>query len=99
MECKGLCQASCTGPIPASRIERVAVSQVGAQLPFTEQACANLLEGACAVYADRPLICRLWGLVENMPCPHGCVPDGGLLTVAAGAALVAEVVEVAGEAQ
>jgi len=31
------------------------------------------------VHAIRPTICRLWGAIASMPCPHGCVPDGGLV--------------------
>lgn len=33
--------------------------------------------GTCRVYARRPLICRLWGMVNHplMRCPHGCVPE------------------------
>ncbi|KZX21589.1 hypothetical protein EV639_10877 [Rathayibacter tanaceti] len=23
------------------------------------------------------MICRLWGSSGAMPCPHGCVPEGG----------------------
>lgn len=29
----------------------------------------------CSVYHIRPMICRLWGIVERMPCHHGCVPE------------------------
>jgi hypothetical protein len=31
--------------------------------------------GRCRVYDARPLICRLWGVVEAMSCPHGCAPE------------------------
>lgn len=31
-------------------------------------------DGRCSVYPIRPLICRLWGLVQSMRCPHGCTP-------------------------
>lgn len=33
--------------------------------------------GKCRVYAVRPLICRLWGMVDTplLRCPYGCVPD------------------------
>jgi hypothetical protein len=30
--------------------------------------------GGCAIYPARPLICRLLGHVEWMPCPIGAVP-------------------------
>ena len=33
--------------------------------------------GTCRVYALRPMICRLWGMVDHpaMRCSFGCVPD------------------------
>lgn len=31
--------------------------------------------GRCSQYAIRPLICRVWGVLERLSCPHGCVPD------------------------
>lgn len=31
-------------------------------------------DGKCSVYEDRPAICRIWGAVEKMKCPHGCRP-------------------------
>lgn len=40
--------------------------------------CPALVDGACAVYEDRPTICRLWGATQSMPCPHGCTPEGAL---------------------
>ena len=31
----------------------------------------------CAVYRDRPLICRVWGVGEDdLACPHGCETTG-----------------------
>ncbi len=37
--------------------------------------CSKLDEdGKCTCYAIRPMICRLWGVVESMKCPHGCRP-------------------------
>ena len=32
-------------------------------------------EGMCSIYDVRPLICRLWGIVEGMPCNFGCRPE------------------------
>lgn len=37
--------------------------------------CPALVDGQCSVYDDRPLICRLWGVTEGLPCPYGCEPD------------------------
>ncbi len=33
--------------------------------------------GLCRVYAMRPVICRLWGVVDvdGMRCPFGCTPE------------------------
>ena len=98
LDCKGLCQDSCTGPIPVSHPERNRVMKAGGQLPVARKLCDNLVEGACSVYRVRPLICRLWGTVENMACPHGCVPKGGHLTREQGGRVVAQVVRIAGEA-
>jgi Fe-S-cluster containining protein len=32
--------------------------------------------GRCSAYSIRPLVCRLWGMMDNefMRCPHGCKP-------------------------
>lgn len=29
----------------------------------------------CSVYELRPLVCRLWGMSEQMPCAWGCTPS------------------------
>lgn len=29
----------------------------------------------CTVYERRPMICRVWGLNEDMRCPYGCEPE------------------------
>lgn len=35
--------------------------------------CPYLKKERCSVHPARPLICRMYGVVEGMPCPHGCV--------------------------
>jgi Fe-S-cluster containining protein len=37
-------------------------------LPFT---------GKCLAYSIRPLVCRLWGVIDvpGMRCPFGCIPE------------------------
>ena len=61
--------------------------------------CEALTEGRrCAVYEMRPMVCRLWGAVEGMKCPFGCVPEGGWLPDSEGALLVAESLRVGGSA-
>lgn len=74
--CKGLCHGSC-GPVPATRkeveqIERASVHPWGTVAGGT---CSMLSAGRCTVYESRPLLCRLWGVVESMPCLWGCVPE------------------------
>lgn len=29
----------------------------------------------CAIYEDRPLICRAFGVADGMMCPYGCEPE------------------------
>lgn len=82
--CKGLCQASC-GPVAWSEAEASAWSNNGVQEPRTVEhprlgpmTCSHLTQaGRCAIYEDRPLVCRLFGVVREMRCPHGCRPQGG----------------------
>jgi Fe-S-cluster containining protein len=51
----------------------------------------------CGVYEIRPMICRLWGVVEVMKCPYGCVPER-YLTSQEGARLILEAEEIGGRA-
>lgn len=74
--CKGLCHGSC-GPVPATRAEIAAIERTSI-VPFgvdSNATCSMLFAGRCTVYADRPLLCRLWGVVESMPCVFGCAPE------------------------
>lgn len=75
VDCQRQCQEAC-GPILMSRVEWLRVlRQSGGRRTMREACtCPMLRRGACAVYAVRPLICRLYGLVERMRCPFGCVP-------------------------
>ena len=43
---------------------------------FPMRVCPHLgIGGRCTAYEARPLICRLWGVVERMKCPYGCRPE------------------------
>jgi Fe-S-cluster containining protein len=84
-DCDGRCWTSC-GPIDMSDRERQRIGQAGVRITPYQQALAGVdrfwcdaLTGdkRCAVYELRPLICRIWGAVESMPCVYGCVPEGG----------------------
>lgn len=47
-------------------------------LPDTnkDNRCVFLQPGFCMAHAIRPLVCRLWGMMNNtlMRCPYGCMP-------------------------
>jgi Fe-S-cluster containining protein len=95
IDCKGRCSASC-GPIRCSRRERNVLERVAGRELTTQTGttilpdgrrepvglCSMLTpEGRCSVYEHRPLICRMWGVVENLRCPYGCQPEPRYLTV------------------
>lgn len=88
-KCQGKCANSC-GPILFSDYERdeiqaksrrqltIAPHPIVGGLPMCSMLTAD---GDCSVYDIRPMICRLWGAVPEMPCEHCCevvnpVPKG-----------------------
>lgn len=90
-DCKGLCWNSC-GPIDMSQAERSRLADLGVDIPvFTHESAERWANGEplhcpalnsfgrCDVYDDRPLICRMWGVTESMPCTYGCAATPGLL--------------------
>lgn len=98
--CKGLCSDSC-GPIGMHPYERARIRRAGVRIPPPEEAlaelvatgdytCPALVDGRCSVYELRPMLCRVWGASEAMPCPHGCRPAAGRLTEPATRRLVDE---------
>jgi hypothetical protein len=94
IDCQGLCHESC-GPIIVDKPERDSIQRRhGVEVGRLAWDCPALtLLKRCGVYEDRPLICRLWGVVESMPCEWGCRPER-YLTDAEGFALLARVREV-----
>lgn len=78
--CQGKCAISC-GPLPLDEdsVERELVEQrAGKRLETVGANCQCAMldrNGRCTVYSIRPTLCRLWGVVESMPCPHGCEPE------------------------
>ncbi len=101
VSCKGLCAETC-GPIEMSPTERRRITETyDIDIPPADEAlqaihegrrtpdCPALADGRCSIYDDRPLICRLWGAVESMPCPHGCEVKPGLLMDAGAQMLIA----------
>jgi hypothetical protein len=105
IECRGKCWDSC-GPIRMSAPEHALTERAGYPIPDSvydgnASLCPALtFLKQCAVYADRPSICRLWGISEGMPCNYGCVPDGGrLLTDRETWAVLAECFRIAGDTE
>lgn len=76
-ECVPGCH-DCCGPVTAS-------SEEMACLPYKSNAehaaalealsCPHLGEKGCQVYAERPLICRLFGTTPRLACPNGNRPE------------------------
>jgi Fe-S-cluster containining protein len=96
--CDGRCWTSC-GPIGMSDREGQRLRQAGYRITPYQQAvqrvetyyCEALTEDKrCAVYEMRPIVCRLWGAVEGLPCVYGCRPEGGYLSDAQGYWLISE---------
>lgn len=52
--------------------------------------------GRCLAYDRRPIVCRLWGAVEGMPCPYGCRPAPRPLTDREGFELLVRALEAGG---
>lgn len=42
-----------------------------------EEPCPFLVERRCSAYDVRPMICRVFGAAEGLPCPFGCTPPLG----------------------
>lgn len=72
--------------VPLARIARVEGEDKKVPLGDGIEAMAcrfrDMSHGRCFVYAVRPLICRLFGLVEWLPCPIEKVPLAGEEAVA-----------------
>ncbi len=98
LECKGLCHDVCVAA-GMSRAEwgRI-LEELWGRVPKGDGVhCVLLEKGRCSVYPIRPLVCRLWGLVDHplMKCPHGCTPERWL-TSEEGWALMEEVQRLSG---
>lgn len=68
-ECKGLCHQAC-GIVPFAPIENAAIKN---QKPIKTTTCPYLDENnQCSEYENRPIMCRLYGVSENLTCQFGC---------------------------
>jgi uncharacterized protein len=92
INCKGLCYETCGPIIPMAGAER---QRTGLPtINFHDDQCAALtVENRCGIHPERPLICRLYGTVEDFRCEFGCKPDT-YLTSAEGRKLIRESQEI-----
>jgi Fe-S-cluster containining protein len=79
----------CCGPVPWTKWE---LARAGLDAPPPERddkKCPFSLAGGCDIHARRPLMCRIFGTVEDLKCPHGKGPLQ-LLSLADGHGIVAK---------
>lgn len=68
--CKKGCH-DCCGPVPFSKKEWKRVKD---KRKATSINCPYIGEKGCDIYEERPMMCRLFGAIEDLRCPHGCRP-------------------------
>jgi hypothetical protein len=76
-ECLPGCH-DCCGPITASSEEMARLpvkSDADHAAALAELNCPHLGDKGCQVYAERPLICRLFGTTPRLACPQGKRPE------------------------
>ena len=63
----------CCGPVPWTdhELKRAGLT---APPPEREDKSCGFANKGCAIHAARPLMCRLFGTVEDLRCPHGRGP-------------------------
>lgn len=64
----------CCGPVPWTGFE---LARAGLDAPPPEREdrrCPFSLAGRCDIHDRRPFMCRLFGTVEDLKCPHGRGP-------------------------
>lgn len=75
-ECVPGCH-DCCGPVTTSSEEmsRLPVKSAAEhETALAELSCPHLGGQGCQVYAERPLICRLFGTTPRLACPRGRRP-------------------------
>jgi Fe-S-cluster containining protein len=102
INCRGLCHTSC-GPIIMTEPERQRIRDRHrlhiadlATRPGTLDCPALTAIGRCSVYESRPIVCRIWGLAEGLPCIYGCQPSR-VLTDAEAREYLARASDIAGD--
>jgi len=85
IECRQKCQVYCGAIIQLgayAEAERPGIESALHDADIVRPADASPLachaldaQGRCTIYAMRPSICRFFGVVKGMECPHGCEPE------------------------
>lgn len=91
-KCKEGC-TDCCGPVPFIKAEWDKVDVKKDLKPGCLDCPYAKADGGCEIYEHRPFMCRLFGTVEDLACPHGCAPEK-LFTKAEGNALVDEYIRI-----
>lgn len=76
-ECQPGCH-DCCGPVTASSEEMARLpvkSDDEHEAALANLNCPHLGDNGCQVYAERPLICRLFGTTPGLACPNGKRPE------------------------
>jgi hypothetical protein len=76
-ECLPGCH-DCCGPVTTSSEEMARLpvkSEAEHEAALAAWSCPHLGDTGCQVYAERPLICRLFGTSPRLACPHGLRPE------------------------
>lgn len=76
-ECTPGCH-DCCGPVTTSAEEMAqlpVISEAAHDTALANLSCPHLGESGCQVYAERPLICRLFGTTPRLACPNGKRPE------------------------
>lgn len=76
-ECEPGCH-DCCGPVTASSEEMIVLpvkTDAEHAAALAEFNCPHLGDKGCEVYAERPLICRLFGTTPRLACPRGRRPE------------------------
>lgn len=71
--CHDCCGPVTTSPEEMSRLPVKTDAEHDAALAAFD--CVHLGPDGCTVYAERPLICRLYGTTPHMACPNSCRPE------------------------
>ena len=70
--CKKGCTSCCGSIMPMTKYEYDAIKEKKVALGVI---CPYITKTGCSIYTERPLICRMFGLVARMKCSHGCGSD------------------------